>query len=93
MSRQGSDLAGYRLPTAPAAATPGAVAAALLGLLLSEVLGDRAHDSATDSTEDTMTSLVAEEGTASATSHCTKETAVLLGHGRSIGVIVGGLGV
>lgn len=40
-----------------------------------------------------MTSLVAEEGTAGTAGHGTEETAILLGHRRGVGVVVGGVGI
>lgn len=82
------------LATAPAATTPRAATAAMLVLLLlSKVLSQRTHDGTANSTQEAVSGLVATPGARSATTQSAEQTTVLFGHRRSVGIVIGSIGI
>jgi len=89
-----SSCRGLSVPvaTAPAAATPAALArviVVLFPLVLQKVLGDRPEEGAADGAQEAVTGLLAQHVAAEAAGGGAQEAAVGLGHGRGAGVVVG----
>jgi len=89
MASLGSSLVPAPAST-PAAATTATV---LLLFVFQEVLRDGTKDGTSNRAQETMSGLLSEKVATKATSNGAEETAITFGHGRGIGIVVGGVGV
>lgn len=65
----------------------------LVFLLLHKVLRKAAQEGTTNCAEETVALFAAKVVASETATNCAQETSILLGHCRSIGIVVGGVGV